>query len=133
MFSGEFLREQEYRKLGQASPEDTMQFFEKFFRQKDANDLLATLWTLQHADISANEVYGGDLAAALRAIKTPAAVMPAEGDLLFPIRDSELEVPYMPNAELRPISSNWGHLAGFGANPPDNEFVDAAINELLAT
>ena len=132
MFSGEFLREQEYRKLGQASPEDAMQFFERFFRQKDANDLLATLWTLQHADISANEVHKGDLTAALRAIKARAMVMPAEGDLLFPIRDSEFEVEHMPDAELRPIRSSWGHLAGFGANPPNNELVDAATHELLA-
>lgn len=38
----------------------------------------------------------------------------------------------MPNAELRTIESVWGHLAGVGANPPDNEFVDAALNGLLS-
>lgn len=36
------------------------------------------------------------------------------------------------NAELRTIESVWGHLAGVGANPPDNEFVDAALNGLLS-
>ncbi len=132
VLSPDFLREQEYLKLGVASPEDAMCFFEGFFRQKDANDLLATLWTWQHADVSANEVHQGDFAAALRAIRSRAIVMPADGDLLFPVRESEREVQHMPNAELRPIHSPWGHLAGFGANPPDNEFVDVALNDLLA-
>lgn len=46
-------------------------------------------------------------------------------------RDNELEVEHMPNAELRPIPSIWGHVAGMGINPPDNEFIDAALKELL--
>lgn len=58
--------------------------------------------------------------------------MPAHGDLLFTVEDSELEVRHLPHAELRAIPSSWGHLAGFGANPPDNEFIDAALAELLA-
>jgi homoserine O-acetyltransferase/O-succinyltransferase len=37
----------------------------------------------------------------------------------------------MPNAELRTIDSSWGHIAGLGANSPDNDFVDAALTELL--
>jgi hypothetical protein len=36
-----------------------------------------------------------------------------------------------PTDDLRPMPSGWGHLAGFGANPPDNEFIDAALDELL--
>lgn len=131
VFPPDFLREEEYRKLGAASPEDVMCFFEGFFRQKDANDLLATLWTMQHADISANGVHRGDFAAALRAIGSRAIVMPSDGDLLFPVQDSQLEVEHMPDAELRPIRSTWGHLAGFGANPPDNAFIDAALSDLL--
>jgi len=52
-------------------------------------------------------------------------------DFLFAAADSETEVGQIPNAELRPIESTWGHVAGFGANPPDNEFVDAVLRELL--
>jgi homoserine O-acetyltransferase len=132
VFSQDFFREQEYRKMGLASLEDTVRFLEGYFRQRDANDLLAMLWTWQHADISANERYKGDFAAALRAIKTRAMVMPGETDLYFRVRDNELEVEQMPNAELRPIPSIWGHLAAFGVNPPDNAFIDAALRELLA-
>ena len=109
-----------------------MRFFEGFFRQRNSNDLLALLRTWQEADISANDVYGGDLRAALGATKSRAIVMPSETDFLFQVVDSEAEVAQMPHAELRPIPSTWGHVAGFGANPPDNAFVDAALAELLA-
>ncbi len=127
-----FYREREYSKLGLASPEDTMRFFERFFRQRDANDLLAGLWTWEKHDVSANDVYEGDLAAALGSIPARAIVMPSWSDYLFQVEDSKLEVSQMPDAELRPIPSTWGHLAGFGASPPDNELVDAALNALLA-
>jgi homoserine O-acetyltransferase len=131
-FSQDFFREQEYRKMGFASLEDSVRFLEGYFRRRDANDLLAMLWTWQHADISANEIYRGDFAAALRALKARAVVMPGETDLYFRVRDNELEVEQMPNAELRPIPSIWGHVAGMGVNPPDNQFIDAAVKELLA-
>lgn len=130
-FSQDFFREQEYRKLGCASLEDSIRFLEGYFRRRDANDLLAMLWTWQHADISANERYQGDFAAALGAIKARAMVMPGDTDLYFRVRDNELEVAHLPNAELRPIPSIWGHVAGMGINPPDNEFIDAALKELL--
>ena len=132
LFSQDFFREQEYRKIGLASLEDTVRFLEGYFRQRDANDLLAMLWTWQHADISANERYQGDFAAALGAIKARAIVMPGETDLYFRVRDNELEVAQMPNAALRPIPSIWGHAAAFGVHPPDNAFIDVALNELLA-
>jgi len=131
-FSQDFFREQEYRKLGLASLEDSVRFLEGYFRRHDANDLLAMLWTWQHADLSANHIYNGDFAAALKAIKARALVMPGDRDLYFRVRDNEIEVAQMPNAELRPIPSSWGHAAGFGVHPPDNEFIDAALKELLA-
>jgi homoserine O-acetyltransferase len=58
--------------------------------------------------------------------------MPCQTDLYFRVRDNELEVAKMPNAELRPIPSIWGHAGGSGLNPPDTAFIDAALNELLA-
>jgi homoserine O-acetyltransferase len=131
VFSQDFFREQEYRKMGLASVDDTMRFLEGYFRRRDANDLLAMLWTWQHADISANEIYKGDFAAALRAIKARAIVMPGATDLYFRVRDNELEVAQMPHAELRSIPSIWGHVAGLGINSPDNAFIDAALHELL--
>jgi homoserine O-acetyltransferase/O-succinyltransferase len=90
------------------------------------------LSTWQHADISKNATYKGDFSAALKGIRTRAIVMPCETDLYFRVRDNQLEVESMPNAELRPIPSIWGHAAGLGVNNADNEFIDAALNGLLA-
>ncbi len=132
-FSQDFFREQEYRKLGLASVEDALRMMEGLFRRRDANDLLAMLWTWQHADLSANPVHGGDFAAALGAIVARAIVMPSETDLYFRVRDNEIEVGHMPNAQLRVIPSIWGHVAGAGLNPADNAFIDTALRELLAT
>jgi homoserine O-acetyltransferase/O-succinyltransferase len=130
--SQDFFRKEEYRKMGLVSLEDAVRFLEGYFRRNDANDLLAMLWTWRQADISANSYYNGDFRAALGAIRARAVVMPCETDLYFRVRDNELEVELMPNAELRPIPSIWGHAAGLGVNPSDNEFIDTALRELLA-
>jgi homoserine O-acetyltransferase len=133
VFSQDFFREREYRKMGLASMEDAVRFLEGYLRRNDANDLLAMLWTWQHADISNNTQYNGDFARALGAIRARAIVMPCETDLYFRVRDNQLEVELMRNAELRVIPSIWGHVAAFGVNAPDNEFIDAALQELLAS
>jgi homoserine O-acetyltransferase/O-succinyltransferase len=132
VYSQDFFREEEYRKIGMASMEDVVRFLEGTFRRRDANDLLAMLWTWQYADISSNPVFKGDFAAALGAIRSRSIVMPGATDLYFRVRDNKLAVDQMPNAELRPIPSIWGHVAGLGINPPDSEFIDAALRELLA-
>ncbi|HVN88374.1 MAG TPA: alpha/beta fold hydrolase [Candidatus Binataceae bacterium] len=131
VFSQDFFREQEYRKLGLASVDDATRMIEGYFRQRDTNDLLAMLATWQHADISANPIFKSDLAAALRAIRCRAIVMPCTTDLYFRVQDNRLEAAQMRHAELRPIPSIWGHIVGLGANPPDNAFIDAALSELL--
>jgi len=108
-----FYREEIWRKIGFSSLEDFLiDSWEAKFRRRDANDLLAMLWTWQHADISANELCGGDLDKALGAITADAAVMPCETDLYFTVEDNRREVARMQKAELRPIPSIWGHRAG---------------------
>jgi homoserine O-acetyltransferase len=134
-FSQAFYREElDIKALGYSSLEDFLiAFWEGFFLPKDANNLLTMLWTWQHGDISANEVYGGDFDNALGAIKAKAIVMPGQTDLYFPPEDSEYEVSKMPNAELRPMPSIWGHFAGGpGLSRADVEFLDKALKELLA-
>jgi homoserine O-acetyltransferase len=128
-----FYREEVYLDLGYSSLEDYLvAFWEGRRLGADANDLLAMIWTWQHADISVNEQYNGDFARALGAITARAVVMPGRTDLYFPPEDNDAEVAMMPNAELRPIESIWGHLAGGpGFNPPDAAFVDATLRELL--
>ena len=131
VYSQDFYRGREYTRLGLSSIDDVLRFSEQRYRARDANDLLAMLWTWQHADVSANDRFKGDLAAALRAITPRAIVMPGETDLYFRVRDNEIEVRQMPNADLRPIPSIWGHAAGRGTNPVDNAFIDTALREML--
>ena len=129
-----FYMQELWRELGFSSLEDFLVgYWEGFFLQKDANNLLAMLWSWQNGDISDNPVFKGDFKKALGAIKARAIVMPAERDLYFPVADNEWEVSHMPNAECRPIPGVWGHFAGGGSSPADTRFIDTALKELLAT
>ena len=59
--------------------------------------------------------------------------MPGETDLYFRIADNAAELPYLAQAELKPIPSIWGHRAGNpAANPADTRFVKDAVRDWLA-
>ena len=128
-----FYREELWRTVGFSSLEDFLiAGWEANYLRRDADNLLAMIWTWQHADISANELYGGDLAKALGAISADALIMPSTTDLYFTVADNEREVAHMRRAELRPIPSIWGHRAGNPTqNPEDDDFIDRAVKELL--
>lgn len=128
-----FYREGLHLKIGYSSLEDfIVRDWEAGFLQRDADNLLAMLWTWQNADISDNPIYSGYLTAALRAIKARALVMPSATDLYFPVEDSRREVSLMVNAELLPIPTIWGHRVNNAVqNPADAEFVDVALKRLL--
>ena len=131
--SQEFYRRRLYLEAGFSSLDDFLvRFWEGYFLQRDANDLLAQLWTWYHHDVGATPGHGGDYEGALAAIRPRAIVMPAEKDLYFPPEDNEYEVRHMPNAELRVIPGVWGHFAGGGANPVDTAFIDQGLRDLLA-
>ena len=131
LFSQDFFRDELYAEINLHSIEDVARFTQAYFLQNDANDLIAMARTWRIADISANPVFYSDFAAALRAISARAIVLPAETDLYFRVTDNAREVSLMPNAELRPIPSRWGHAAGFGMNPQDSAFIDQALGDLL--
>lgn len=132
--SQEFYRKATYRLLGYSSVEDFLvAFWEGLFLRRDANNMLCQIWTWQHSDPSASELYRGDFAKALGAITAKTIVMPGKTDLYFPPEDSAIEISHMSHAELRPIPSIWGHYAGGAANQDDVAFVDAALRELLAS
>lgn len=132
MFSQTFFRERTHAAMGLATIEDVVHFAQQYFMRRDANDLLAMLWTWQHANIADNERFFGDFDAALGSIGARAIVMPCATDLYFTVADSELEVSRMPNAALRVIPSLLGHAAGSGVDPVGKGMIDAAINDLLA-
>jgi len=132
-YSQTFFREKLHCRLGFETFEEVLHDWEEdHFRNWDANNLIAKIWTWQHADISANELYGGDLPQALGAIKARAIVMPCTQDLYFLPIDNAIEVSHMANAELRPFDSPWGHcVANPGDVPEFERFLDDAIRELL--
>jgi len=132
VFSQTFFREHSYREMGMSSIEDVVKFMQDYFMRRDTNDLVAMLWTWQHADISQNDQFNGDFEAALRSISARAIVMPGDTDLYFTVADSEIEVKHMPNAELRPIHSTLGHIAGSGLDPIGKTAIDKAIADLLS-
>jgi homoserine O-acetyltransferase len=134
-FSQAFLRQRlDMEAMGYGSLEDFItQFWEGDFLKKDANNILSMMWSWQNGDISANSLYKGDFDRALGSITAKAIVMPGRTDLYFPPEDSEYEVSKMPNAQLRPIESVWGHFAGGpAANAVDVKFIDSAVREILA-
>jgi len=129
-----FYREGLYLRIGFSSLEDfIVRDWEAGFLRRDADNLLAMLWTWQNADISDNPVYCGDLTEALGAIRARALVMPSATDLYFPVEDSTRDAALMPFAELLPIPTIWGHRVNNPLqNPADALFVDKALKRLLA-
>lgn len=134
-FSQAFYWEEAWRQMAYSSLEDFLiAFWEGFFLDdRDANDLLAMLWTWQHADVGHTPGFGGDTVKALQAIRARALVLPGQKDLYFPPEDEEWAVQYVPQGTLRVIPSIWGHFAGGGINPVDTDFIDAAVKEILDT
>ena len=98
----------------------------------DANNVLAQFDTWQSADISANSLYNKDFGKALASIRANIFAMPSTTDAYFPVEDSKIEVDQIPNAELRPIKSSWGHWAGSGRNAENNKFINDNLIELLS-
>lgn len=132
-YSQTFFRDEFYRRLGFQTIEELLIDWEQYHvRHWDANDLMAKIWSWQRSDISANPVYAGDFASALRAISARAIVIPCTRDLYFPPEDNKLEVQEMPCAELRPYDSPFGHCVANPGNDPQFElFLDRALRDVL--
>ncbi len=129
-----FYRQELWSTMGFASLEDYLiRAWEGNFLRRDANDLVSMIDTWWHSDISDNPIYCGDLTMALGAIQARAIIMPSTTDLYFTTVDSEAETSQMPNAEFRPIVSDWGHRAGNPTHYPSDEAVlRKAVDDLLS-
>ena len=128
-----FYRREMWRDLGFNSLEDFLvRSWEANFLRRDMNDLLAQLWTWQHGDIAANDLYRGDLQMALSGIKAKVLLMPSATDLYFQTDDNREELPHLRYGRLVEIPSVWGHRAGNPRdNPEDAAFIDAQVEALL--
>ncbi|WP_289297311.1 alpha/beta fold hydrolase [uncultured Reyranella sp.] len=128
-----FYRREMWRGLGFDSLEDFLvRSWEANFLRRDRDDLLAQLFTWQHGDISANDLYRGDLQMALAGIKAKVLLMPSATDLYFQTDDNREELPHLKYGKLVEIPSVWGHRAGNPRdNPEDAAFIDAQVEALL--
>lgn len=106
--------------------------WEPGFTRRTAADLYAQATTWLHSDISANELYDGDLVRALNAIRARLLMLPGRTDLYFPVADNAAELPHLSRGELRPIPTIWGHRAGSpGDNAEDLEFLRKAVADWM--
>ncbi len=129
--STELWREEAWRDAGFSSLDDFLhRLWDEWFLAMDPNDLVCMAWKWKHADVS--RITGGDLEAALDRIEARTYVMPFEEDMVFTLEDARREEAMIPDSELRPIPTPWGHFGMFGLDPADAEFVDDAIGDLLA-
>lgn len=133
-YSQTFYRDGLYKQFGFDTTEALLQAWERDHVEGwDANNLLAKIATWQTGDISAGPLYGGDFRQALRAIRARAILMPCTQDLYFPPEDNEIEARYMPNVELRPFDSAFGHCAASpGKVAAFQKALDDNIAELLS-
>ena len=101
-----FYREELWRAAGCSSVEDyIVAHWEGNLLRRNPANLLEMLWTWEHADISANSLYGGDFARASSARQGRALIMSSVTDLYFQVEDNRLEVAQMHDAKPLPISS----------------------------
>ena len=131
--SQQFYSEQIYRIVGFERMQDVVDLAKSVFMAQDANDLLAMAATWRAGDPSANPVYNGDFEKAIRSIAARGLVMPCVSDLYFRVSDNKREVALLNNAELAPIQSDFGHLAGAGLDPTAIMFINGKLSELLAS
>lgn len=132
-----FYRDELWRAAGFTSLEDYLsRSWDVAFAHRDANNLLAQLWTWQNGDISRCAAFGGDLPRAMAAITARVLLMPGATDNYFQAADNEAEIPLLTNAQsvaFTPIPSLHGHRAGNPAQiPADKAFINAQVAALLA-
>jgi len=131
-FSQAFYGQELFKELGFDDLEAFLQSWEQDHLKWDANDLLAMLWTWQHANASDNQLYLGDFEKALRSIKARTVIMPSATDLYFHTDDNRYEASLIPGAEYKEIPSIWGHYAGGpGRVKQDVIFIENALRDIL--
>jgi homoserine O-acetyltransferase/O-succinyltransferase len=106
--------------------------WEESFAACRAANLYAQAVTWAEADISNNDLYHGDLPAALNAIRAKVLLLPGETDLYFRVADNAAELVYLRDGQLAPIPSVWGHRAGSPEGiPADLEFLTGRVRAWL--
>jgi homoserine O-acetyltransferase len=132
-YSQDFFRDELYKKLGYASIEALLRGWEEDHLKFDAADLLAMVDTWQHADVSANQRFLGNLPDALRCIRADTILLPCSTDRYFPEQDNKFEAELIPHCEVRTLNSAFGHCAlSPGRVGSATAFLEACLAALLS-
>src|SRR5262249_54484031 len=86
--------------------------WEDSFGACKAANLYAQAVTWAEADISRNDLYQGDLPAALNAISAKVLLLPCETDLYFRVADNYAELAHLRHVQLARRPHVWGHRDG---------------------
>jgi homoserine O-acetyltransferase len=128
--STEFYRLKMWEKLGFNSVEELMTgFWEAWFAPMDPNVLLSMAGKWKAGDVTQHT--GTSLETTLGNIRAKVFVMPFEEDMMFPVKDCEVEQQLIPNSELRPIPSLLGHFGMLGLLEEDFNFINDTLEDLL--
>ncbi|MGE0237169.1 MAG: hypothetical protein AB7S59_00495, partial [Parvibaculaceae bacterium] len=131
-YSAAFFRDELYRQLGAKSLEAFLEAWEAEHEAWDANDLLAMLRTWLDADVGDVPGCSGDFRRALARTKARAVLMPCDRDAYFTVEENAIEAACMPDVELLPLSSPYGHCAGApGRFPAETTLIVQQIRRLL--
>ena len=98
---------------------------------RDPNNLISQARTWQRHNVGDSPSFAGDHEKALASIKARVLSMPCETDLYFPIGDFRYEAQFIKGVTFTPIPSLWGHSAGSGGNPVDNQFINDQVATFL--
>lgn len=130
-FSPSLFNRRGWEGFGFTTTEDFVTgFVENHFLPQDPNNLLLLLRKWRGGDVARHA--GGHLGAALGLVRAKTHVIAIDEDGFFPLEDIAAEQALTPGAELKRVSSIWGHLALFGVDPGYNAKIDLYLNELLA-
>ncbi|WP_172327475.1 alpha/beta fold hydrolase [Mangrovicoccus sp. HB161399] len=125
VYSSAFWRDELWRGLGFASAESLLAWWEDDHLGWDAHDLAAVLETWAAADPQA-------LAPLLPRITARAIAMPCDTDRYFTLEENALDRAAVPGAELRPLRSDLGHVAGApGRHAAETAEIERALRDLL--
>lgn len=129
-YSRDFFSLGAYRELGYPRVQAVLDGWAADHAAMDANDLLAMMDTWLSGDVGRDRPGGYE--SALRSVRARTIVMPSTTDAYFTAADSAVEASLVPGAELRPLESELGHIAGRpGVRAAETATIAGAVRDLL--
>jgi homoserine O-acetyltransferase len=128
-YSAAYYRDELWRRDGFDSLSTLLNWWSEDHLSWDPANLLAMLRTWQAADSSHD---GQSLHETLSSVTARAVLMPSTTDMYFTLAENVLEASWLPRSVLRPIVSEYGHIAGRPGHLPDvTTQVTKAVRDLL--